>query len=1008
MKIISINFKNINNLKGENVISFEDEPLQSSGIFAITGPTGSGKSTLLDVITLALFNKIPRFKGVITKTSIEGLGSVVTHHTDEASASITYEIHNQKYTSSWQVGKTKKGKFKDYEMFIYDANGTPLDLKKSEVPSKNEDIIGLKYDQFVKSIILSQGQFSKFLKADKSERGQLLENLTGASIYRKISIAAYEKYKMVREEVELEKDRLKNIQTLSEDERSELSESIKSNNSEKVILDTGLEKLNNAKQVKTELQKIAASLELKRSEKNQLLQEKEQYKDKLSQLDIFEKLSPIVGELTRYRDARSNFNKQSSEIETNSKLLKEAESSRNSAMARMNALTGTNVTVENFGLVMSSFEKEINSLDQEILHVGKTGQETRQRINAKAAKYNIEINAKAGPDSTIPELKTRIETCDKLVENAGLEATVQIGEVSNRHETYSEELKQLEELNQAYEQERILRDKVEKLNRELVKFSDEEKKYEPLVSSTKQLIITTKQNIELLEKQKNDALLIAKLTDHRKHLVDGEPCPLCGALDHPYTDHVPKENSELALDIQMTKEKLAQHENEFSGYNQKLTESKTSKVLIEEQIKTNKSELENAKNEKQSKYSAYVGEASKEEKDIGESLEKIAYKIEQFSKVIEALEKKSILNELVNDFDELSSILNRYGKLVNSRKEKYNGDDVSRECNELQDQFVSFNTRMATLSTLIDNDKKALEQIGNYIETAVVKLEPQVKKMGFESIEETTSAMISEDELQLLKAKKEELVQRDTAIETEIKSLSRNQEANSKKDSLPETSLSELIQSISEISVKKEGLMKSIGEKTAMLQKDDQEKERIKSKESELKRLQEKLDKWSLLNKLIGEKTGNKFANFAQGLTLQNLLVYANKRLQKLSDRYLLDRPIKDGALTVIDQYQGNIQRSVSTLSGGESFLISLALALSLSDMASKNVNLESLFIDEGFGTLDQESLDIAMNTLEKLQTESQKTVGVISHVEALKDRIHVQIKLDKNAQGYGSIKVVG
>jgi len=181
----------------------------------------------------------------------------------------------------------------------------------------------------------------------------------------------------------------------------------------------------------------------------------------------------------------------------------------------------------------------------------------------------------------------------------------------------------------------------------------------------------------------------------------------------------------------------------------------------------------------------------------------------------------------------------------------------------------------------------------------------------------------------------------------------------------------------------------------------------LKSKAGDIAKLKEKQEKWELLSKMIGDAKGNTFANFAQGLTLQNLLGYANRRLANLSDRYLLDRPFKDGELTVVDQYQGNTHRSVATLSGGESFLISLALALSLSDMASRNVRLESLFIDEGFGTLDQETLDIAMRTLEKLQSESQKTVGVISHVDTLKERINVQIQLEKNAQGYSSISIV-
>jgi len=215
-----------------------------------------------------------------------------------------------------------------------------------------------------------------------------------------------------------------------------------------------------------------------------------------------------------------------------------------------------------------------------------------------------------------------------------------------------------------------------------------------------------------------------------------------------------------------------------------------------------------------------------------------------------------------------------------------------------------------------------------------------------------------------------------------------------------------LIEKLQQQEEKQNQIGQSIGEKKSQLKRDDEDKEKIKSKEGKITKLNEEVEKWSLMNNLIGDATGNKFANFSQGLTLQNLLVYTNKRLLNLTDRYLIDKPAADGTLKVIDQYQGNTHRSVSTLSGGETFLISLALALSLSDMASKNVALDCLFIDEGFGTLDQETLDIAMNTLEKLQSESQKTVGVISHVEALKERINVQIVLEKDPQGYSKISI--
>lgn len=1008
MKILTIKFKNINNLKGENVISFSDDPLKSAGIFAITGPTGSGKSTLLDVITLALFNRIPRFKGTISKSSIEGLGSVVTHHTDEAEATITYEIHNQKYTSSWTVGKTRTGNFKDYEMFIYDANGTPLDLKKSEVPAKNEDIIGLKYDQFVKSIILSQGQFAKFLRADKSERGQLLENLTGASIYRKISIAAYEKYKIVKDEVALEKDRLENIQVLNDEDRKLIQEQIEINGASKVKLDLELEKYNLAKQVKSDIERMSNALGIKNKEKANLANEIEQYREKLQQLATFDKLSPILGELTRYQDAKKNQKILFANVEKHEESLSKSEASRKLVIAEMSDLTKKTITVDNFNVEMSTFEKEVHSLNQDISHKQKSGIETRKRINSKAQSYRIEIDPKAGPNQAIPALKEKLSTCDKAIVSAGFDLEIALEKVNKSKEQAAEDLNALNQLLHAYEHEAISKERKEKALKDFSHYQDEELKYAPLVASIHNLIQTTKENITLLEKQKQNALLIAKLTDHRSRLTEGEPCPLCGALDHPYSEHHPQQDTDLSSDVQKAKAKLKEHEVEYAECNRKLTQNQASKKLIEEQIKLHDEELEKATKEQQVKQSAYKGSESKEPDRISNSIKKEKEKVDQLSHVANAIQSRAVLKEMVLDFEELKEILAEYGRLEKQLKEKYIGNDISRDCNVLQDKLVNTNTQIATLVTVLENEKINLSQTEKYLATATKTLDAQVKKMGFDSIEETAAFIISEDELKSLKSKKVAFDQKRTTIETEISTLNENIGLAKKRDRIPTESLAIVTQFVSDKSNEREALIKSIGEKTAILQKDDQERERIKSKEDVLKKLQEKLNKWTLLNKLIGEKTGNKFANFAQGLTLQNLLVYANKRLQKLSDRYLLDKPIKDGALTVIDQYQGNIQRSVATLSGGESFLISLALALSLSDMASKNVNLESLFIDEGFGTLDQESLDVAMNTLEKLQTESQKTVGVISHVEALKERIHVQIKLEKNAQGYGSLSVVG
>ncbi|WP_182406546.1 AAA family ATPase [Psychrobacter sp. GP33] len=165
---------------------------------------------------------------------------------------------------------------------------------------------------------------------------------------------------------------------------------------------------------------------------------------------------------------------------------------------------------------------------------------------------------------------------------------------------------------------------------------------------------------------------------------------------------------------------------------------------------------------------------------------------------------------------------------------------------------------------------------------------------------------------------------------------------------------------------------------------------------------------WQQLYELIGSADGKKYRTFAQGLTFQVMINHANKQLAKMSDRYLLIHDEHNALeLNVIDNYQGGEVRSTKNLSGGEGFIISLALALGLSQMASQNIRVDSLFLDEGFGTLDEESLDIALDTLTNLQQEG-KLIGIISHVPALKERIMTQIKVKKIAGGFSEISGQG
>jgi exonuclease SbcC len=211
---------------------------------------------------------------------------------------------------------------------------------------------------------------------------------------------------------------------------------------------------------------------------------------------------------------------------------------------------------------------------------------------------------------------------------------------------------------------------------------------------------------------------------------------------------------------------------------------------------------------------------------------------------------------------------------------------------------------------------------------------------------------------------------------------------------------------LAELSGALRSLTQRQGELRAQLQGDDARRQGQQALFGEIARQEENHEAWARLNGLIGSADGAKYRRFAQGLTLDHLVHLANRQLARLHDRYRLARKAGgDLELEVIDGWQADVARDTRTLSGGESFLVSLALALALSDLVSHKASIDSLFLDEGFGTLDGETLEIALDALDSLNA-SGKTVGIISHVEALKERIPVQLKVSKgHGMGYSRLE---
>ncbi|WP_432652357.1 AAA family ATPase [Pectobacterium sp. PL152] len=308
-------------------------------------------------------------------------------------------------------------------------------------------------------------------------------------------------------------------------------------------------------------------------------------------------------------------------------------------------------------------------------------------------------------------------------------------------------------------------------------------------------------------------------------------------------------------------------------------------------------------------------------------------------------------------------------------------------------------TALSRLTGELASAQQQYEQSARQHESATERFTQTLQQSAFGDETAFLHALLDEQERQTLQALKETLyqsLQQAAALhqQAEQELLAHQQK---RPTSLTEDVTQEAIQQqLAALDDTLKTNLRQQGEFQRQLADDKQQRQNQQDLLNEIAQSQQRNDDWETLNLLIGSSKGDKFRKFAQGLTLDHLVYLANLQLSRLHDRYQLKR--KAGGeleLLVMDTWQADAERDTKTLSGGESFLVSLSLALALSDLVSHKASIDSLFLDEGFGTLDAETLDIALDALDNLNA-SGKTIGVISHVEAMKERIPVQIKVQK------------
>ena len=327
-------------------------------------------------------------------------------------------------------------------------------------------------------------------------------------------------------------------------------------------------------------------------------------------------------------------------------------------------------------------------------------------------------------------------------------------------------------------------------------------------------------------------------------------------------------------------------------------------------------------------------------------------------------------------------------------------DDAEAAFDEAVSAFKEANTIYAAATKRLKLDETSHRE-------ATAALERKIEKSNFKNAKALRDAHLPAKEVDRIAKAKDAIEKRITEATLLIKEAEK-QLAAMIKDGVPRGAAAakvrechaDLVQKLDDIST-------AITSNRTILANDDTNRKEQKRLLAEIQEEMKEVVTWRRLRDLIGSKDGAKFRKFAQSITLQILTSHANKHLGRLNDRYAL--LLQEGdtlELQIEDYYQAGIKRPLASLSGGESFLASLALALGLSDLAGRSVNIDTLFIDEGFGTLDPETLEVALTALETLR-QGNKSVGVISHVGLLKERITTQIVVTKGASGHSTLKVI-
>lgn len=1130
MKFLQLEILNLASLdkQGGEVINFEEGALGESTIFSIVGPTGSGKSTLLDAICLALYNRAPRYprKKGDKNQNIEIFGeadanennrlaptdsrNILTRGKKEGYSKLTFLANNGSiYRAEWHV-RFQRVRYENAKTSLYKItrNGEQL---TEEIADWNElpNIIGLDYDQFLRTVLIAQGSFANFLTAKENERYELLEKLIGceetytniATEIKKAKDQAVDAYNQMAASVEAVKQNL-----LNDEELAQLQEKITLLEKAEKELDSQLKAISENLQWYEENDKQTKQIAIYQADMEQASNAIKKMQAQNLHLQLHDEVQPAVNLLQEVERQIQSIHEQEEEILKSEAAIK----------SKVVGITKSEHTLSYLKEVVNKAQEQLEktlpviaearALKTKIeaampnLTEKKEALELAQKEN-QSAQRDVEENARnikkweAETEKANLALKTTKEEIAKQKQT--LQKTTQAAELAWETEKSKTTGLNIEELqNSKTVADRKLQDvqqAIKVVNHLDSTTTDKQKNEERIQFLGKRNAeideALGKLTIEALTQETQTlrnayTLMVSEKWEiHRANLTEGKPCPLCGSTTHPYHsdnrqfEEATTELSQLLkakedlLKLQQKQEKdlsgerkqndgevqtLQKQQEKLSG--EIATYEEEWKVLIAQYPKIPKAEAELKAllpiyEDKAKEATGKLSLFNKIQKEI----ERLTQLKDKAIKDEAAYESKAsvILNNAQESTSTCATQLTEHKALTinlisqeKNKKEAYEKalqawNNAKKEMEEWQAQYQQIlngeepDAAEQRLTAAKDEATKAADNQNENINK--LKAELANSKGSYQT-------MLSQN-----KTMKEYLQAKEKELDLWIKEYNKQLKEKSIKPSLIDlNTIWEMLHSAEDwnaIRREKDEKEKAVASTTALyqnaekahqqhleqqpaqtrdallaIQQEYQERSqrneliaanaRMQNHQEAVKQLGDKAealqlvtqekDDWTAITDAIGAD-GKTLRKIAQCYTLSFLITHANQEIRKFNSRYELQQVKHSLGIRVIDHDRADDIRDTTSLSGGETFIVSLGLALGLSALSSRNISFENLFIDEGFGTLDPDTLATVIDSLAMLQSSQGKKVGVISHTDTMSERITTQIRIIKNGNSGSS-----